>query len=59
MIFIGLLSGRPLRSGPDQNGQGVTFGNSLIAQMGFFLDESIPDNPYTAVFTRLLVAAAE
>jgi hypothetical protein len=29
----------------------VTFGNSLIAQMGFLLDVSIPDIPYTIDIT--------
>ena len=36
--------GGPLRSGADPGGHGVTFGNSLIAQMGFLLHRSIPDN---------------
>ena len=43
--FIGLLLSGPLGSGSDPGGQGVTFGNTIIAQMGLLLDESIPDNP--------------
>ena len=42
-----MAPGGPLRSGPDPGGQGVTFGNSILEQMGFLLERSIPDDLIT------------